>query len=521
MALAAVGLLVLRYLASNLGVFSEGDEIAIAAGLAAIQRDMPADLYRYGVQFGYYHLVSALAWLAGGSTYRIPDLMVLLSIVAGTVIPLAGLLSFQDTLGRGERWLLAALLVANPVIWQSSQYGNTAMPSVALTAIAGCILSNRPRRRGEILAMVCFGLAILLRADAVLVSGGIFALLWWHHRHFWRAAAPLAITGTIVGAVVLLAVRFDPRMGDLVGQVTSHGEDLYLTRFAEFLLFSMSPIPLLMAAAGARDLQRERPILLAVLAAWLIPLAFFYFPGTTTPRYLLQMMVPLSVAAAVGVRGSLPRAGRWRVAGGALVLGATFLHLLVGLSAFAPSKPRSWLTDATLPSHDGPVYTGALLYKTFRMRSPRPGTPGALFRFAPSAEIEKSLDQMFATLREGAGTGTRLLLVVAGGYAEVTHFMAQAAGVQVRGLEPGLPFNRVSVMELGGAEVRLVGMAHLSRSEDRLPAAAGDEVWTLFRSQDDAARALEAEGPAGITWQPLGPWPGTNRLWGYRAVAAP
>lgn len=518
---AGTSLLVLRYLAANFGVFTEGDEITIAAGLAAIQRDMPADLYRYGVQSGYYRLVTMLTALAGGEVYRIPDFMVALSVLAGVVIPLMGVLAFQDTLTRGERWFLGALLVANPVIWQSSQYGNTAMPSVALTAAAACLLSNRPGRAGTVLAMALFGAAILVRADAVLVSAGLFALRWRQHRNVWRAGLPLVVTGIVVGLVFLLALRFDPRMGDLVGQVTSHANDEYLTRFVEFLVFGMSPIPLLMAVAGARDLQRRQPLLLAALAVWVLPLVVFYFPGTTSPRYLLQMMLPLSVAAAVGVRGSLPGAGRWRLVGRVAVVGATFLHLFVGLSAFSPSRPRSWLTEATLPSHDGPVYTGALLYKTFRMRHPRPGRTGAVFRFAPSAEIEKSLAQMFDTLRAGGRRGARVTLLVENGYAEVSQFMAQAGGVRVVGFEPGLPFNRVTRMELGGAEFVLVGMGHLKATDEGLPVRPGDELWTLFRVLEEAEQALEAERPPGVGLVALETWPGATRLWRYRVVEAP
>ncbi len=518
---AGAGLLALRYLAANFGVFTEGDEITIAAGLAAIQRDMPADLYRYGVQFGYYHLVTLLTAVAGGEVYRIPDFMVALSVLAGVALPLMGVLAFQDALSRGERWLLGALLVANPVIWQSSQYGNTAMPSVALTAAAACLLSNRPGRAGTVLALVLFAAAILVRADAVLVSAGLFALLWRQHRNVWRAGLPLVATGMVVGLVVLLALRFDPRMGDLVGQVTSHANDEYLTRFVEFLVFGMSPIPLLMAVAGARDLQRTQPLLLAVLAAWVLPLVVFYFPGTTSPRYLLQLMLPLSVAAAVGVWGSLPAVGRWRRVGGVAILGATFVHLFVGLSAFSPSRSRSWLTEATLPSHDGPVYTGALLYKTFRMRDPRPGRVGEVFRFAPSAEIEKSLAQMFDTLRAGGRQGERVTLLVENGYAEVSQFMAQAGGVRVVGFEPGLPFNRVTRMELGGADFVLVGMGHLKATEERLPVQPGDELWTLFRTRPDAERALAAERPPGVDLVALEPWPGATRLWRYRVAAAP
>ncbi|MDZ4672923.1 MAG: hypothetical protein SGI84_00625 [Gemmatimonadota bacterium] len=513
---AVAGVLILRYLAAHFGAFSEGDEIALAAGAAAIHQEMPTDLYRYGVQFGYYRLVLGLAGLLGGGVYLIPDLMVWLSVVAGTIIPIAGLLAFRGVLAPRERWLLLALLVANPLIWQSSQYGNTAIVSVALTAIAAALLSNRPGGKGEALAMALFGAAMVVRADAVLVSSGIFALLWWHHRSVWRALMPLIATGAGVGTAFGLALLLDPRMGDLVRQVTSHTDNPIFTRFPEFLLFAMSPIPLLLAAAGARDLQRERPALLAVLGAWVLPVAAFYFTSTTTPRYLLHTMLPLSVATAVGVWGSMARSGRRRQLSGALVGGAAFLHLFVGLSAFSPQIRRSWLVDATMPSHDGPVYTGALLYKTFRMGQSHPRQPGSLVRFRPSTESEKSLTMAFDSLATGRHRGARVVLFVAPGLSEITHFLAQAAGVQVQSFAPGLPFNRATRMELGGAELVLVGMSHLRRSPDDLPIRPGDEVWTLFTLREDADAALAAERPAGVVLRPLPDWPAATRLWRYR-----
>lgn len=516
---AVAAVFVLRYLAAHFGEFSEGDEIVIAAGMAAIHQDMPTDLYRYGVQFGYYRLVLGLAGLFGGGVFVIPDLMVWLSVVGGTIIPIAGLLAFRGVLAPRERWLLMALLVANPLVWQSSQYGNTAIVSVALTALAGSLLSNRPGPRLEAVAMALFGLAVVVRADAVLVSSGIFALLWWHHRLVWRALLPLVATGVGVGAAFGLALMLDPRMGDLVRQVTSHADNATYTRFPEFLLFALSPIPLLLAASGARDLQRERPALLAVLAAWALPIMAFYFTSMTTPRYLLQVMLPLSVATAVGAWGWVAAAGRRRLVTGGLVAGATFLHLFVGLSAFSPQVKRSWLVDATLPSHDGPVYTGALLYKTFRMGRSHPREPGSLVRFRPSTESEKSLAQVFDTLATGSRRGARVVLFVAPGLAEISHFLAQAAGVRVESFAPGLPFNRATDMELGGAELVLVGMSHLRRSPDQLPLRAGDEVWTIFTFREDADAALAAEQPAGVVLRPLPDWPRATRLWRYRVEA--
>jgi len=517
---AAFALFVLRFLSANFGQFSEGDEISIAAGVAALHRGVPGDAYRYGLQSGYYHLVSLLTGLVGGGLYTIGDVMVALSVAAGTAIPVAGVFAFRDTLTRGERWLLCALLAANPVIWQSSRYGNTAMTSVALTVLATVILSNRPQLKGEVAALVLFGGAVLVRADAVLVSGAVLALLWRRHGRFWRAAVPLAVTGAVVGGIVALQLLVDPRMGDVLGAVASHTENPISTRFAEFLLFGMSPIPLLMAAAGARDLQRERAILLAVLGAWVVPLIAFYFTNTTTPRYLLQLMFPLSIAAAVGVAGSIAKRPGWKVLSGAAVLGLTFVHLFVGLSDFAPSKRRSWLTEAILRSDDGPVWTGALLYKTFVMRPAHMGPAWAQRRFRPANEVERSLVQIFDTLASGTRRARRIVLVAAPGYGNEVHFFAHVAGVRMTAAEPGIAFNRVTRMELGGAELVTVGIRQLEQSETAVPARTGDEVWALYPSQDEAERALARHLPAGTVLRAESPWPRAGRLWRYTLAVA-
>ncbi len=202
--LFALFVFALRALASGVGSFMEGDEISIASGIAAIVRDVPGVTYRYGVQFGYYRLVAFLTMLTGGDLTRIPIVMSWLSLVSGVVIPVCGLFAFRDELSVRERWLVAALLTANPIIWLSARYGNTAMPSVACTALAITILSNRPRLLGEVVAMCSFAVAITLRADAVLVSGGVFFLLWRNHRAFIRAALPLALVG---GTILVLPAR--------------------------------------------------------------------------------------------------------------------------------------------------------------------------------------------------------------------------------------------------------------------------------------------------------------------------
>jgi hypothetical protein len=515
---AAVLLLVLRVAAAHFGSFAEGDEISIASGVAAVLRGEAGDTYRYGVQVGYYHLVSAITSLLGGRVLTIPDVMTWLSVIGGTAIPVAGALAFRHDLTRQERWLAGALLAANPVVWQAARYGNTATISVAFTVIALAILSNRPQRLGEAVAMGALAVAIFLRADAVLASGAAFALLWRTHRSMVRAAIPLVACGAVVAGTFAWLLASDPRMGDVVGSVASHDTNEIYTRFLEFLLVGMSPVPLLMAAAGARDLQRERPLLLAILAAWIVPFGAFYFTNTTSPRYLMQLMPPLCLAAAVGILGSFAASGWQRSLSMAVVLALSFVHLLVGLTNFNPARRRSWLTEATLPSHDGPVYTGALLYKTFVQRPEDEKAWWRLRRFGPSNQAERTLVQLFDSIGAPGWQPRPIVLATAGGYGNELHFMAHVAGATIVAQEPGMSFNRVTRFRHGGQELLAVGLPELERLTGRLPVKAGDELWALHPSRARAGGDLAPFLPAALSLEPLPDWPVTERLWRYRVI---
>lgn len=508
-------LLLLRFAVANMGRFAEGDDISIAAGVAAVLRDSPGDAYRYGVQVGYYHLVAFITGLLGGRLLTIPDVMIALSVVAGVVIPVAGVRMFRADLTRGERWMVGALLAANPIVWQAGRYGNTAIVSVALTIVSAAILSNRPGWRGEAIAMLCFAGAISVRADSVLASAALLAMLWRTHRSIVRAALPLALCGVVVAGTFASLLLLDPRMSDVVRSVARHTINPIKTRFLEFLLFGISPVPLLMAAAGARDLQRSRAYLLAILGAWIVPFTAFYFTNTTTTRYLMQLVSPLTIAAAVGVLGTLGASGWQRLASQTIVFPLVFVHLLVGLSDFSPSQRRSWLTDAVLPSDDGPVYTGALLYKSFVLRPARDRIWWRPQRFAPWNEVERSLVQAFDTLRTETRAGTRITFMTYPATNNEAHYFAQVAGVTVTEQEPGPAFGRVTRMTLGGVKLTMVGLQHLAQTRRPVPVAAGDELWTIFPSRAVADSLVAPILPSGLTLRALPDWPGAKRLWRY------
>lgn len=519
--LFAAGVLLLHIVGADFGRFYEGDDISIAAGIAALVRDAAGDTYRYGVQVGYYHLLAWLSALSGGRLMSIPDLMTWVSVIAGAMIPVVATRAFRRDLSRGERWMAGALLVANPVVWQSSQYGNTATLSVALTLATIAILSNRPGVLGEGIAMALLAAAILVRADAVLASGAVFVILWRTHRAFVRAAAPLVLCGATVAATLAALLLLDPRMDGVLQSVAEHAQNPITTRFATFLLYGMSPVPLLMAAAGARDLQRSRGWILAILGAWIVPFVAFYFTNTTTPRYLMQLMPPLCMAAAVGTLGSLASEGWARLATRVVVIPLTFAHLLVGLGEFSPATRRGWLTESMISSDDGPAWTGALLYKTFVRRPDRGRATLRLRHFAPWNEVERSLLQGFDSLATGSRRGRRVTIVTAAGTGNELHFFAQVAGVHFRDAMPGPEFGRRWHLEHGGTSLTTVGMYHLQATHTPVPVAAGDELWGIFDSRGAADSLLLPALPPGLTARPLPDWPGALRLWRYSIERGP
>jgi len=509
--LFVLGLVVLRALASGVGSFNEGDEISIASGVASIVRDVPGPMYRYGVQFGYYRLVALLTSLTGGDLARIPIVMSWLSLVAGVVIPTCGLFAFRRDLTARERWLVAALLAANPIIWMSARYGNTAMASVACTTIAITLLSNRPGRLGEAVALATFAAAITLRADAVLVSGALLALLWRTHGTVLRAALRLAPVGAAIAVLLLVLRARDPYMASVGDALASHVANPIKTHFFEFLVWALSPFPLLFAAAGLREAQRLRPALFLTLLAWIGPPFAFYFTNTTTPRYLLQGVVPLTLAGAIGMWSFVEPGTLRRLATATAVFFLGFVHLFIGLSEFSPATPRSFLKDAEIPSDDGRVWTGALLYKSY-VRSPLQPARLLQARFRPGAAGEMSFAAMFDTLASGSRRGARVTLVNAGGYGNTMHFFANLAGATPVTSAPCTTYDGACRLALGGTTFGVVGLASLRNTDGRVDLQAGDEVWIVARDEASGSAGLAPHLPAGLVLEPQPSWPSAPRL---------
>ena len=517
----ALALLSARLLSASYGAFYEGDEMSIAAGVAGISHDSAAYLYRYGPQVGYYRLVEGINALIGGAVTTVPVVMVTLSVIAGTLIPLLGLFAFRADLTKVERWLLAGTLAANPILWTSSRYGNTAMPAAALVVAAVVLLSNRPPKRGELLALALFGSAILVRADAVLATGAIAVLLWRNHASFRGAAFRVGALGLVIAATFGVLFAVDPYMVDIFGEVARHLRTPDRTRFFELLLWAISPIPLVYAILGLRDLEPSRRWLLAVIVAWCVPSMGFYFASTTTPRYFILPAFAIAMAAAVGMAGVARLAPRWpRVAWAVVLLTAT-LHLFVGLSNFYPNVRRSWLTDARVGSHDGDVLAGAFLYDSYGRHSlMSAGVFHPLTRVR--LPVERSYLAAVRELRDGRHKGERILLIFPRG-SHVIHYFLQDAGPTVVDKQPRYGASDPVTYDVGGARLTAISSFRVeAEGAPPMDVKAGDVVWLVNRSpgdNPDTEASIVGRMPPGLALGQRARMTDAPMLWTYRVEA--
>jgi hypothetical protein len=509
-------------LSASYGAFYEGDEISIAAGVAGIARDNVGHMYRYGPQVGYYRLVLGLNALFQGGVLTIPLIMVTLSVLAGTLIPLMGLYTFRSDLTRVERWLCAGTLAANPILWTSSRYGNTAMPAAALVVAAVVLLSNRPQRLGELAALVLFGLAILVRADSVLATGAIGVLLWRNHGSFVKAAWRVGAVALVLAAIFGALFAWDPYMHQILGDVRTHLATPDRTRFFEFLIWAVSPFPLAYAILGLRDLEPSRRWLLATIAAWCVPSMGFYFTATTTPRYFVLPAFAIAIAAAVGMYNVARLVPRWPRIAWALVLLTASLHLFVGLSNFYPGQERGWLTDARTGSHDGDVLAGAFLYNSYRQHDWRSAMRQPLVgKLVP---VERSYTAAFRELVAGRHRGKNVVLVFSGGEGHAAHYFAQLFDATVT--DKGRSYRPMDPVtyDIGGARLTAVGIYQFDADSARIPVAAGDIVWLLNRAPGDVPDTeshVASHMPTGLMLGGASRIDGAPMLWSYHVQHAP
>lgn len=451
----------------------EGDDICIAAGVGALLNDNCGDDYRYSVQPGYYRLVQGIVTLSGGDVAFVPEVMFGLSAIAGAWIAALALLAFPGKIGDRHRYVLAAVLFANPIIWVSSQYGNTAILATALGASCVVWLTRRPGKAGEIAALTLWGLAALVRTDAVLLAPVVAVLLFQRHGIKGMVVRGAAV-GIAVGAVFAALIAFDPRMTNPLDEVGAHvlNEDV-TSNFLPYLMWAMSPIPLVFALVGLIGRAVRLDGIIVALTAWIVPVLGFYLTSTTTPRYFLLATFPIAVLTVLGAVDAFVLLGRRKPVLVALTV-ALGLHLVVALGHRDESLGwQGYFGDASFPTDDGPMPTGWLIRHGLRNLKRRMEEPVFLGQNGFAREIDRELKLL------AEGGGPRRIFFVLGGFPTVSfHYHAQKAGCVYVSREEGKTFATLTRLEVGDTTVFTV--ANWSGDLDRmtaLPVGEGDQIW--------------------------------------------
>lgn len=476
------GLLVLRLLGMYTWYFWEEDELSLVAGVAALVSDqIGGGLYRYSPQLGYYRLLEGLMLLGHLPLTLLPYLAKIVSALSGVAIPVLGLFLARDKLTPATRWVLAGMLAINPIIWHSARYGNTAMLQMALAFGGIVLLSNRVKGWRVLVALLLIATATLVRADAVLLWPLIALLVWRAHEGKPGTVVRLALGFVlVVGTIYALAFAFDPRMDNLGAEVAEHVlNDRYPTLFWEYLLWSISPVPLMFAVVGARRLLLGDRAFGSIIAVWCAFPFLFYFGSTTTPRYFLLTVIPITVLSALGVVELAQAVVKfWRPAlvRGALI-GALSIHLFVGLGHFTPDGWRNPFLGPSFRTHDGVMPTGGLLYFTYN--------PGGvilkdLSRFGLAQADHDGFQALLEDLKQEARPGRTAVILLNTGFGHAFHYYALSQGAEYRSRAPGMYFATETWLQLDGMDVMTIATwSPYFENLGEFPVKRGDIIYVL------------------------------------------
>jgi hypothetical protein len=217
-------------------------------------------------------------------------------------------------------------------------------------------------------------------------------------------------------------------------------------------------------------------------------------------------MFPLALCTVAGLtwlRAELARVLPQRLAWAA-VIALIVPHLVIGLGHFsATSIDNALRWQARFETHDGPMWTGAYLYKTYFQ-------PGFLTRsirndgFGRSMQVARGLDAALADAAAGRLAGRTVVVIFGSWNGHAYYYHAQAAGARRVSRRPGPNFDVETHMTLGGAQLIsfFITGPHYAPLE-RLPVAAGDELW-IVTAPNALASGLSAKIPPGLTVAPVG-----------------
>ncbi len=498
-----LALFVVRSLAVFSSYFFQVDEVAVATGAAALVRGNGYGIYHYTPQVGYYRLVEAIALMLGGRLTLVPAIVKGLSAAAGAAIPTCALFAFASELTVRQRWLAAFVLALNPLIWIISQYGNPALVATAFATGGLVVLSNRPSASGRVVACGLLGAAALVRADTVLLAPVIAWLFYRIDGSLGRTVSWCAGFGIVMAAIFGAILAFDPMADNALQAIGNHMITSNARHYWGFILWSLSPIPLLFALWGFRVIGGANPRLLIALALWIMPTLVFYAPAATIPRYFINAMVPAAIACAVGLDDAIERASR-RIGGLArlAIPALASVHLFIGF-AYLPWQRgmTAPLRGGTAPTQLGEdLPTGALLYRTFSnrgvlawwLRHPQFGTTD---RYWEAATYSRAME----VLADPRAPQRTVIVLMSGGWSHALHYHAQAAGARYVARRPFDTSGTLFVdtwFEIGNARVDTIQWRPVVYDlGSRFESTAGDEIWVLGSKPFPDAESLQKVPP--------------------------
>jgi hypothetical protein len=500
-----------RLVFADYGFFYEGDDIFIATGVSALVNHNTGDTYRYGPQVGYYRLVQLICVILGSKVILIPYIMITLSAFSGALIPLLGFFIFRKELCFLERILLVFFMYINPILWTSSRYGNVAIVALLFCVISVVILSNEPNKAAEFIALVLFGAAIFTRADSVLLLPLIAWLTYLNHNSIKKMLTMGIVSGSILLVIYVIILLIDPRMDDIHSTVTAHlFNPNFPTMFWEYFLWSFSIFPIILAVMGFRELIIERSRIFSFIVIWCLPVCVFYYGSTTTPRYFLLIVLPVSLLSVIGLTrlaGILIKKYRpsfvWSI-----LISLSSIHLFIGLGHFKPDSLTNIVREACFWTHDGVMYTGGFIYHGGLFHEAIKKGSFTFDKFGYKDPWFTSIKKEFGSKELFSSQERKIYLILdtgrGGNGGLLVHFLAQAANAEYISVPPSrseTPFATRTVFKIGNVTfVTFFSRNQIFKELDYLDAEAGDEFWELG---NPTIEKIESKIPFGLSLIPI------------------
>jgi hypothetical protein len=297
--------------------------------------------------FSLYYIVSSIFYSIFGLGSFLSGNV--LSAILGVVSSILIAIFSQKNFGINN-WVSLFILINVPIFVVTFSYSNEMALAFALFMSSLVVLDFR-FRYNSVVSGVLFGAACFSRPDASLLIP--FWLIWQYLKAdgsggggMLKSLAALAVFGFSYSFYILGEIPLDASTG------FKWGGNLKLT--AAMMSYPFGIPVLVVALYGAYViLLRERIRKGYALLATLLPV-LFYIGNLSSPKYLFYLVVPVAVAAGLGLQRMTRRA---RYASIAFML----VFWVVSISPFGVKfgeKGAHWY----LPTVDGEIPTGAYAY---------------------------------------------------------------------------------------------------------------------------------------------------------------